>query len=256
MSDSLILSNDFIFYTLEGEGRYVGVPSVFMRLAMCNLTCKGFISKDSPYGCDSFISWSVKNKKTFSEIFTMLEQPIDGDGSKMGSYIDRLKEGAILKITGGEPLIQQNALLDFITAFCLKYEFLPKIDFETNGTIMPDDVWVTDLLSTFTVSPKLANNGDELSSRYNIPVLRRLVEFGSCFKFVIKEQIDVDEVDINYVKHSVIQMPKSLIWFMPCCGSRDEQNAVAKPVAEMCKRYGVKFSPRLQLLIWNKALRA
>ena len=36
---TLFISDDFVFYTLEGEGRYIGYPSVFMRMAMCNLTC-------------------------------------------------------------------------------------------------------------------------------------------------------------------------------------------------------------------------
>ena len=59
--ETLILSDDKLFYTLEGEGEFVGVPSVFFRLAMCNLTCKGFASKDSPHGCDSYISWSEQS---------------------------------------------------------------------------------------------------------------------------------------------------------------------------------------------------
>ena len=67
--ETLLVSDDKAFYTLEGEGEYVGMPSVFFRLSMCNLTCKGFASEDSPHGCDSFISWSVKNKMTFNEIF-------------------------------------------------------------------------------------------------------------------------------------------------------------------------------------------
>ena len=245
MSDFLILAGvngiPEIFYTIEGEGRLVGTPSVFMRLAMCNLTCKGFISRESPHGCDSFISWSQRNKKTFEEIFQILEQPV---GHRMGTYIDKLREGAIFKITGGEPLVQQNALLNFIRAFCIKYEFLPHIDFETNGTIMPDDFWVTDLFVTFTVSPKLMNNGDAEADRYKIEVLKRLVGFQSCFKFVIKDQKDVIEVDEKYVTHSIIKLPKSLIYFMPCCGSRDEQNLVSESVAEMCKRYGVKSGHR------------
>ena len=68
MSDSqetIYLSDDKIFYTVEGEGELVGYPSVFMRLSMCNLTCQGIcIRGSSPHGCDSFISWSVKNKFT------------------------------------------------------------------------------------------------------------------------------------------------------------------------------------------------
>ena len=70
--ETLILSDDKIFYTIEGEGEYVGQRSLFMRMAMCNLTCIGFASEDSPHGCDSFISWSVKNKMTFNEIFKMI----------------------------------------------------------------------------------------------------------------------------------------------------------------------------------------
>ena len=50
--ETLFLSNDKIFYTVEGEGEYIGKPSVFMRLASCNLTCSAFISEDSPHGCD------------------------------------------------------------------------------------------------------------------------------------------------------------------------------------------------------------
>ena len=61
--ETLFLSDDLIFYTIEGEGEYIGQPSVFMRMAMCNLTCIGFASEDSPNGCDSFVSWSVKNKR-------------------------------------------------------------------------------------------------------------------------------------------------------------------------------------------------
>ena len=72
--ETLILSDDKLFYTLEGEGEYVGVPSVFFRLAMCNLTCKGFASEASPHGCDSYISWSVKNKMTFNEIFEFMKE--------------------------------------------------------------------------------------------------------------------------------------------------------------------------------------
>jgi len=119
-SNELFLSDDKIFYTIEGEGEFIGQPSVFMRLSMCNLTCKGFASADSPYGCDSFVSWSIKNKMSFEEIVKFLEE---------SGYKDHLLNGAIFKITGGEPLIQQNKLLRFVDYLFLKWGWVPRIDF-------------------------------------------------------------------------------------------------------------------------------
>ena len=66
-NETIYLSDDKLFYTLEGEGEYIGQPSVFMRLSMCNLTCAGFVSEASPHGCDSYISWSIKNKMTLKK---------------------------------------------------------------------------------------------------------------------------------------------------------------------------------------------
>ena len=128
--ETLLVSDDKAFYTLEGEGEYVGMPSVFFRMSMCNLTCEGFASEDSPHGCDSFVSWSIKNKMTFNQIFEYFEEH---------KLIDKLKAGAIFKLTGGEPMVQQRSLLKFIEAFIEKYEFTPIIDFETNSTINPDE---------------------------------------------------------------------------------------------------------------------
>lgn len=245
--ETLFLSDDKVFYTIEGEGEYIGKPSVFMRLAMCNLTCSGFASEDSPHGCDSFVSWSVKNKMTFLEIFELLEN---------NNYIDHLKNEAILKLTGGEPLVQQKQLLKFIEAFTKRYNFVPIIDFETNATIIPDDLWTTKWLATFTTSPKLTTNGDPEEKTYKPEVLRWHVARGSGFKFVITSDKDIEEIWRKYVEDSKhINVPLHRIWFMPCCGSRDEHIQNAQAVAEYAKALHVNFSPRLQLVIWDKALK-
>jgi organic radical activating enzyme len=253
-TETLFLSDDKVFYTIEGEGEYVGVPSVFMRMSMCNLTCKGFASEDSPNGCDSFVSWSVKNKMTFDEIFQLMED---------NNYIEHLRNNAILKLTGGEPLIQEKQLLKFIQAFNEKYKFNPRIDFETNATIQPDVRWLhpkdhADGLygATFTTSPKLTSNGDPEEKTYKPEVLRWHVAAGSGFKFVINKSEDIDEIWRKYVKDKEgINVPLKRIWFMPCCGSREEHVENAPAVAEYAKALHVNFSPRLQLLIWNRALK-
>lgn len=244
MDKFIFLSDDKIFHTIEGEGEHVGTPSLFMRLSMCNLTCKGFASKDSPYGCDSFVSWSVKNRLTFDQIFQLMDE---------SGFIVHLRRNSILKLTGGEPLIQQKNLLEFIAAFSEKYRFIPRIDFETNATIMPDPSWQLDYYATFTTSPKLASNGDPENKRYIPEVLSWHARNGSGFKFVITKPEDLVEIEEKYVER--FEIKKNRVWLMPCCGSRSEHVQVAPMVAELCKKHGYLFSPRLQLVIWDKALK-
>jgi len=213
---------------------------------MCNLTCKGFASEDSPHGCDSYISWSVKNKMTFNEIFEYFEEH---------KLVDKLREGAIFKLTGGEPMVQQKQLLKFIKAFVYKYDFHPIIDFETNATIKPHPDWIEKFHASFTTSPKLTSNGDPEERSYKPEVLRWHRENGSGFKFVISSDKDIDEIWRKYVDDDTVQVPKNRIWFMPCCGSRKEHIEKAVSVAEYAKAMNVNFSPRLHLLLWDMALK-
>jgi 7-carboxy-7-deazaguanine synthase len=246
---TLFLSNDKIFYTLEGEGKYVGQPSVFMRMSMCNLTCQGFKSASSPHGCDSFVSWSIKNKLAYEKIAEMFE--VEG-------YDQKLKAGAILKYTGGEPFIQQKSLLEFTEFIVKRWGFLPRIDFETNATLVPYSRWVVDFNATFTTSPKLACNGDPVEKRYvEEALVWHAVEADdggrSSFKFVVSGENDVAEIFEHYINK--FEIAKKNVWFMPMCGSRAEHIEVAPAVAELAKKYEVNFSPRLHLLLWDMALK-
>jgi 7-carboxy-7-deazaguanine synthase len=244
----LLISDDGPgFYTIEGEGEYVGQPSVFMRLFGCNLTCKAFISKDSPYGCDSYISWSKKNKYTFEEMFEFYEK---------NNLIEHLRNRAIFKITGGEPTLRQTPLLKFMEAFVERYNFVPRIDFETNATLIPDERWVTDFGATFTTSPKLTTNGDPEEKTYKPEVLRWHVAHNSGFKFVINSDRDIEEIWRKYVDdYEGINVPLQRVWFMPCCGSRQEHIERAQAVVEYAKAMHVNFSPRLHLLVFDMALK-
>ena len=241
--EKIFLSDDKVFYTVEGEGEYVGWPSVFMRLSMCNLTCQGFATEDSPHGCDSYISWSVKNKLSFEELRTLLEEE---------GYKKHLDNGAIWKITGGEPLVQQPKLLKFLAYIDVEWGTIPRIDFETNATIMPDPDWLR-VDATFTTSPKLSNNGDPEDRRYKPDVLKWHVTNGSGFKFVISKKEDLEEVLQKYVEK--FNIPRERVWLMPCAGSRKEHIEIAEEVAEYAKQEYFKFSPRLHLLVWDMALK-
>lgn len=254
MSDTKIkflnLSADRIFHTLEGEGEFVGQPSVFLRTSGCNLRCAGFISEDAPYGCDSYISWSKNNKLTHSQVFDLLESPVSSTDSS--SFIDKLYNGAILKLTGGEPLLRQRELLDFCDEFKIKYNFIPRIDFETNATLLPEERWVNEFQATFTTSPKLRSNGDPKHKRYVEHVLDWHAMHNSGFKFVVQGRHDMKEIMSEYVDK--FDIPSGRVWLMPCAGSRQEHINVAKEVAELAKEYHFNFSPRLHLLLWDKAL--
>jgi len=246
--ETIFLSEDRLFYTIEGEGEYIGQPSVFMRMSMCNLTCKGFASESSPHGCDSYVSWSVKNKMTFENIWNefFVKQ----------KFADKLKSGAILKYTGGEPLIQQKQLLKFTEYLVQQLGMHPKIDFETNATLLPDETWVEDFNASFTTSPKLTTNGDAESKTYVAEVLRWHARHYSGFKFVINSDKDIEEIWRKYVEDDKgINVDTNRIWFMPCCGSRQEHIERAPAVAEYAKAMNVNFSPRLHLLVWDLALR-
>ena len=242
-TETIYLSDDKVFYTVEGEGEFIGYPSVFMRLSMCNLTCKGFASAASPHGCDSFISWSVKNKLTLKELFDFFDS---------SGYKEHLRNGAILKITGGEPLVQQKALLKFLDYMGADWDFIPRIDFETNATILPDPEW-SRVGATFTTSPKMSNNGDPEDRRYKPKVLDWHSTNGSGFKFVIDKESDLDEVFAKYI--DPFDIPTGRVWLMPCCGSREEHIKKAPIVAELAKKHRFNFSPRLHLLVWDMALK-
>jgi len=147
-----------IFYSAQGEGRFVGVPSIFMRTFGCNFTCAGFGCKpgeksvaadevaqvvnmynrfeDLPLvetGCDSYASWHPAFKDLSPAmpaediVARMLDLLPGGDWQQRnGNHIH-------LVITGGEPLLGwQRAYPELLTARGM--ERLADITFETNGT--------------------------------------------------------------------------------------------------------------------------
>jgi len=172
---------------------------------------------------------------SFEDIFAMMEDPAN-------NFIEHLRNRAIFKITGGEPLIQQNQLLKFMRAFVEKYKFLPRIDFETNATLTPDQAWKTEFNATFTTSPKLTSNGDPEEKTYKPDVLRWHADNNSGFKFVIKRSEDIEEIWKKYVDdYEGINVPLQRIWFMPCCGSREEHIISCSSRSRICQIYACKL---------------
>ena len=220
------------FYSIQGEGQTMGIPAVFLRLGGCNLLCE---SKN--WRCDTIEVWRKSNAVEFDKVL-------------LPEYIERLKEGAHLVITGGEPLMQQFRITEYLGWFMYQYKFLPKIEVETNGTIIPENDLDT-LVNYWNVSPKLSTAGEQNKREVRVSdvALRAFnnSSTGCIFKFVISCEEDILEVLEEFSPY--IDMKK--VWFMPAGSTQEELAKNRVMVAEKCRDMGIKFCDRLHIVIWN-----
>lgn len=190
-----------IFESVQGEGPNIGRPSIFIRLAGCNLHC---------VWCDAAYTWRFSDKHDHvnpqvydakSEIKKMSRQEvIDAIHAYQSSHI---------VITGGEPLLQRDEVTQLILSLKQKsktYSF----EFETAGTLRPLSGVHSGV--TYVVSPKLSNSGNTLEERYNPTILREFRSVWASFKFVVANDQDLLEVD-ELVKDCGI-LPKQ-VYIMP-----------------------------------------
>lgn len=202
-----------IFQSIQGEGVRVGIPSVFVRLRGCNLHCKE---------CDTKYAWSGE-----SEDFT----PED-----LASKVQSFRSSEVV-ITGGEPFIWQEELVRLCDLLSDSYF----VTVETNGTL---PLRVNAFLS---ISPKLSSMSPGFLP--DVSVLDFLVTtHDHQLKFVISSEEDAREA-LEIVERMKTK-PQNIL-FMPRGKSRAELLEVAPTVVEICKKYGVRYSPRLHIWIWD-----
>jgi 7-carboxy-7-deazaguanine synthase len=217
-----------VFYSVQGEGSLLGVPSVFVRTSGCNLRCTWC---DTPY-----TSW----------------QP-EGDHRSLDSMVEEVRgygAGHVV-VTGGEPMIAPG-IVELTESF---KQLGFHITVETAGTVFAPVG--CDLMS---ISPKLANstphereNGRWASQheklRYQPDVLRQLMErYPYQLKFVVTSLDDIAEIrlmlrDLDAAAERVILMPEGI----EPGGLRDR----GRWIVETCKTEGWRFSPRLHVDLWG-----
>lgn len=223
-----------MFYSIQGEGITMGVPSVFIRLTACNLLCK---SKD--WVCDTIPVWTKGDKMQTRDLVKDVFQ----------RYHKYFVKGAHLVFTGGEPMIQQEAIKEFINIYYNKYDYVPFLEMETNGTIEFDN----ELLKEFDLincSPKLANSGMKEERRIKADVLRQINNYRtSIFKFVVCEQEDLAEIQ-DLIE--LLDLKPDKIVLMPAGDCFEQLHSLAPMVAEMCKENNYLYGSRLQVTIWNQ----
>jgi len=269
-----------LFYSIQGEGRYMGVPSVFLRTFGCNFKCQGFgmprgeLSAEADElgsvahmfnkyeelplvstGCDSYASWHPD----FKDLSPMLES---------NAIADRIMEilphrrwlDEHLVITGGEPLLGwQRAnpdLLEHPTMGGLR-----EITFETNGTqkLTPefkeylikwrDEHWAREV--TFSVSAKLPCSGEKWEEAILPEVVCDYEDVGTAYlKFVIATEQDFADAE-RAVKEFRAAGFTGHVYLMPVGGVESVYALNNKNVALLAMKNGLRYSDRLQVPLFK-----
>jgi len=276
-----------LFYSIQGEGRYMGVPSVFLRTFGCNFKCAGFgmprgkvsheaaniaaqhtmITPFTEYkslplvstGCDSYASWHPD----FKDLSPMLTS--DAIADRIMEIIPHNEwKDEHLVITGGEPLLGwQRSYEDLISNY--KMHGLKEITFETNGTQKLQSGFKTFLQEwkkpalggisnkeiTFSVSAKLPCSGEKWEEAILPEVVCEYEEVGTVYlKFVVATAEDIIDAE-----HAVEEFReagfKGHVYLMPVGGVESVYTLNAKNVALAAMKRGWRYSDRLQVPLFK-----
>lgn len=271
-----------LFYSIQGEGRYMGVPSVFLRTFGCNFTCSGFnmpkgqksveryaVDEEifTEYnqlplvstGCDSYASWDVRFKhlSPMIEINNLAEKIVD-----LLPYSEWRNEHLV--ITGGEPLLGwQRSYPELLEQPLMRN--LQELTFETNGTQKLSDElcdylyeWGSDPRRdwdkiTFSVSPKLGASGEKREEAVCPEIVCEYNEVGYTYlKFVVATEEDVDEV-LDVVEEYNLHGFHGPVYLMPVGGVESVYSLNNRRVAELAMKHGLRYSDRIQVPLFKNA---
>jgi 7-cyano-7-deazaguanosine (preQ0) biosynthesis protein QueE len=211
--------------TFQGEGPSVGQRAGFVRLGRCNLDCDF---------CDSGFSWDWTIYDPDKELSTSDTEAVLRQLE--GMHVD------LVVITGGEPLLQQHAIVPLLEG-CRERGW--RVEMETNGTIRP--AVAEGLVTQWNVSPKLANSGIPLPRRYRPDVLRAFEATGrAVFKFVVTAPAELDEIAVMANECGL-----STIYVMPEGTDAATVTHRLQELAEPVLERGWHLTPRLHILIWG-----
>lgn len=279
-----------LFYSLQGEGQYLGTPSIFLRTFGCNFECAGFgmpkgqLSQErftvnpedyNTYenlplvhtGCDSYASWDPR----FKHLSPMLT---------VEAIVDRIQEllpdgkfshDKHLILTGGEPLLGwQRSYIDLLEEIKKRGMGLTNLTFETNGTQVlkkeladyldkpnvngqPDSIKVT-----WSISSKLPSSGEKWEDAIKPEIIHdyfsNVMYSDGYFKWVVSDQDDYyDVVKAVEAYKDVIEEFNIPVYLMPAGGTTKVYDSNEKWVADLAMKQGWRYTPRLQVQLWKNA---
>lgn len=234
-----------IFFSIQGEGKSIGTPSIFVRTSRCNLHC---------IWCDTDYTWNwvgtrfphQNDTEPGYQKFDKKEWIAKCEIDAVASAIEAFPCKNVI-LTGGEPMLQQSALTRLMAALRSK-SFDYRFEVETNGTLVPT-VEFDGEIDQYNVSPKLDNSGNPRRLREKPAAYRFFVQSPKAnFKFVIAKKNDLDEV---LTLMELYAIPPEKIWLMPEGNSAAVLAKRRKWMVEVCKTNGFRYSDRLHVQIWG-----
>lgn len=273
-----------LFYSIQGEGRYMGVPSVFLRTFGCNFKCAGFgmpagqCSKEADEvakrvhefkfyhelplvstGCDSYASWHP----AFKDLSATYDTDVIAE-SIVGILPFKQWRDEHLVITGGEPLLGwQRAYPELLDH--PKMQSLKELTFETNGTQALTSNFKDYLRSwnqqrfpngnggeiTFSVSAKLSCSGESREDAIKPEIVCEYEDYGYTYlKFVVATEDDAEEAieTADIYRANGFRGP---VYLMPVGGVESVYALNNRRVAELAMKAGLRYSDRLQVPLFK-----
>lgn len=229
-----------IFFSLQGEGKNQGAPSVFVRTSRCNLYC---------VWCDTPYTWNWSGTAFAHDSagkFDMAAQTIELDVGEVAASVRRFPCRRLV-LTGGEPMLQASDCAALVRELRVS-EPRYAVEMETNGTLLPPPE-LDAVVDQYTVSPKLESSAVERSLRLKHEALAFFAATPkSVFKFVVAGADDVAQVAEIVRAHAI---DPDRVYLMPKASSTQQLAERGPSVAAACLAAGYRFSDRLHIHLFG-----
>lgn len=279
-----------LFASIEGEARYSGITTIYVRFTNCNFTCRGFNNpnnieptsfealgfdpkkiptvQDIPaitIGCDSVYSfnplfkhmWTTVDEHELATQLTDLLPPSRNRNWKKD----------ILSLTGGEPTLRQKTIPTLLEQS--EFDTLEKVLIETNCAVPLKQSFIDDLSAwcdknpkrqiIWSNSPKLSASGEDYDKAIipaNAVLQRGVSSFDQYFKFVCDAKEEhFDEVEKAMEDYYAGGVPEDVgVFIMPMACTEDQQKEIMMKVADMCIERGHIYCHRIHNTVYANAI--